>query len=248
MNIIRKHKLLFFYIFTFLLTGILFFVPALIFPNLSFPFFQLPPAIIAFTMMAMLNKTDGIKNFCKDLFPSGLHLKWALASALLPFAIVLTVTIVESVMHGQGFNSVQLLTPGAVLAMAVGVIGEEIGFRGYMLPLLLKQRNSLMAGIISGTLWALWHAAYYGEGLGFLLFAVGTVALAIIMTWLYHKSNGNVISAVLFHFTMNFCATIIPESEMPSIERRAVYAVVSVTVAIILIFVSPVFRSKKDGA
>ncbi|MDR3050404.1 MAG: CPBP family intramembrane metalloprotease [Oscillospiraceae bacterium] len=247
-NTIRKHKLIFFYIFTFLLTGIFFFVPALLFPNVSFPFFQLPPAIVTFAMIAVLNKTDGSKSFCKGLFPVGFHWKWVVASALLPFTIVLTATIAESVLHGQGFNSVQLLTPGAILAMAAGVIGEEIGFRGYMLPLLLKQHNSLMAGIISGTLWALWHAAYYGEGLGFLLFAVGTIALAIIMTWLYHKSNGNIISAILFHFTMNFCATIIPESEMSSLERRAIYAVVSVTLAVILIFVSSVFRSKKDSA
>ncbi|GHU25724.1 hypothetical protein AGMMS50256_00890 [Betaproteobacteria bacterium] len=151
-------------------------------------------------------------------------------------------------MYRRGFNSFQVLAPGAVMAMAIGVIGEEIGFRGYLLPLLLKQHNSLKTSIILGVLWAFWHAAYYGEGFGFLLFAVGTIALSIIMTWLYHKSNGNVIAAVLFHFSMNFCAAIIPESKMSDLTRRAIFAVVSMVPAIILIFVSPVFRSKKNGA
>ncbi len=252
MKTIRNHQASFFYIFTYFLTGLLFFLPALILPNVLFPFYLLAPAIISFVLIALLDKTDGIRNFVKGLFPAGIHLKWVIICILLPVIIVFTAAIAESILLGQSFNYLNsgfYITPGFLLMIAIGCIGEEIGWRGYLLPLLLKKRSNLWSSIILGTLWGFWHAGDYGEEVGFLLFVVSTIALSIIMTWLYRKSDGNLIVAVLFHFFYNIAGSyvaFIPENGTPSIASRAILAVACLIPAIILVLISPVYSRKSS--
>ena len=251
MNTIRKHEALFFYIFTYFLTGLLFFIPALIFPNNMFPFHLLAPAIISFFIVGLLDKTDGIKNFVKGFFPARIHFKWVIISMLLPVIIVFTSAIAEGIVGGQSFNFFSdglSITPGFIFLIAIGCIGEEIGWRSYLLPLLLKKHSNLWSSIILGTLWGFWHAGDYGEGVGFLLFVVSTVAMSIMMTWLYQKSGGSLIVAVLYHFCSNVAGSyvaFIHENGTPSISSRVIMAIVCIIPTIILVFISPVFREKK---
>ncbi|MFT4007859.1 MAG: type II CAAX endopeptidase family protein [Lacrimispora sp.] len=252
MNIVRKHKGLFFYIATYLLTGILFFVPVLMFSSLSFPLYLMSPAIISFVMITVLDKLDGIRRFIKELFPAGFRLKWLIiCTTLLPVTIVLAANIADSIIQGQSFNyhnSAISITPGFILMIGIGCIGEEIGWRGYLLPLLLKRHSNLVSSILLGIFWGLWHAGDYGEGLGFLLFVLSTIAISIIMTWLYHKNSGNILAAILFHFFYNLTGSyvaFIPENGTPSITSRVIMAIACMIPAIILIVLSPVFRGKQ---
>ncbi len=252
MNIVRKHKGLFFYTATYLLTGILFFVPALMFPSLSFPLYLMSPAIITFLMIAAFEKTDGIKNFIRGLFSAGFQIKWMIICTMfLPVGIVLIAHTLDNIIQGQSFNyhsNAISITPGFILMIAIGCIGEEIGWRGYLLPLLLKRHSSLLSSVLLGILWGFWHAGDYGEGIGFLLFVVSTIAISIIMTWLYHKNNGNILASVLFHFFYNISASyvvFIPKTGMPTVTSRAIMAISCMIPAIILILLSPVFRTKK---
>ena len=43
------------------------------------------------------------------------------------------------------------------LVLFVLVVGEELGWRGYALPLLLEKRSAVTASLILGALWGLWH-------------------------------------------------------------------------------------------
>lgn len=80
---------------------------------------------------------------------------------------------------------------------------EELGWRGYALPLLQRRYNGLTASLILGCVWALWHLpaivigrAGMGGGLSgglvhvLLVFLAGTVAQSIILTVLYNGTQG----------------------------------------------------------
>lgn len=92
-----------------------------------------------------------------------------------------------------------------------GPLGEELGWRCYALPRLLLLTTPLRASLILGAVWSLWHVpAFFIGGLmaptldGFVWWCAGTVALTIVMTWLYVRTNGNgLVAGVIPHFVMN---------------------------------------------
>jgi membrane protease YdiL (CAAX protease family) len=89
-------------------------------------------------------------------------------------------------------------------AMLLGSIGEEIGWRGYLLPSLGRKTSPFISSIIVGCLWGFWHLNYAGDVVFWLLFIVTTIELSILFTFLYNKTNGNLWTAIIFHTFFNF--------------------------------------------
>lgn len=87
-------------------------------------------------------------------------------------------------------------------------MGEEVGWRGYALPRLQRNRSALSATLLLGMLWALWHlpAFFYrdtymamGLTVGFPLLLLSITAASIIFTWLYNSTHGSLLPVILFH-------------------------------------------------
>jgi membrane protease YdiL (CAAX protease family) len=87
--------------------------------------------------------------------------------------------------------------------------GEEFGWRGY-LQIHLMARRPLLAAIITGVIWGIWHYPINLQGynypdnriLGLFIFPVFTVLLSIILGWL-HLKTGSIWSASLAHAATN---------------------------------------------
>jgi membrane protease YdiL (CAAX protease family) len=85
--------------------------------------------------------------------------------------------------------------------------GEEIGWRGYALPRLQKNRSALSATLILAVFWAGWHLPQF-----FYLFDVsiavgwlfGLVAGAILFSWLYNSTEGSLPIVAVWHGAFNF--------------------------------------------
>jgi uncharacterized protein len=97
-----------------------------------------------------------------------------------------------------------------------GPIGEEVGWRGFALPRLQQRFDPLRSSLILGVIWGVWHFPLHFQGfydglavftpnlLFALLMRIGSsVSLAIIFTWLYNRSNGNLLLMVVFHTATN---------------------------------------------
>jgi membrane protease YdiL (CAAX protease family) len=82
---------------------------------------------------------------------------------------------------------------------------EEIGWRGFALPLLQRKMSPLWAGLLIGIIWGFWHLpAFLLSGTpqsawSFSDFFIGTIALSIIATALYNASRGSILLPALFH-------------------------------------------------
>lgn len=93
--------------------------------------------------------------------------------------------------------------------------GEEIGWRGYVLPRLQVKHSALVASLIVGLIWSVWHLPkFVGTGLGsersFFWFTLAHLALAILYTWLYNNARGSLLLVVLFHATQNTAGMFLP--------------------------------------
>jgi len=99
-----------------------------------------------------------------------------------------------------------------------GPLGEELGWRGFALPRLLKDRSALSAGVILGVIWGVWHLPAFilagtpQNNMSFPLFMIGVVALSVLMTWAFKGTSGSVLAATLIHWTFNTCTDM---TQMP---------------------------------
>ena len=99
------------------------------------------------------------------------------------------------------------VTAGLVLAIA-RALGEELGWRGFLVPQLAKVSGFTGLALISGLMWAAWHfpAMLLGEygsfdtpaWYRFVCFIVMTTSLGFILAWLRLRS-GSVWPAAILH-------------------------------------------------
>lgn len=108
-------------------------------------------------------------------------------------------------------------------------LGEEAGWRGFMTPMLTKWLGDKKALLVSGIIWAMFHAplivlcgyeygsGYWGEPvLGLLMMCVFTTAFGILCSYFYQKTESIWIPSVL-HGALNAAAgcAMIFLKEMP---------------------------------
>ena len=91
-----------------------------------------------------------------------------------------------------------------------GPLGEEVGWRGFMLPRLLHWLSPLWASMMVGTVWFLWHLPLYAaDGValtgGFLAsFLAQLLATATIYTWFALRSGQSLLLAIVLHDASNY--------------------------------------------
>lgn len=94
----------------------------------------------------------------------------------------------------------------------ITAMGEEIGWRGFMLPQMVKIWNVKTAVIVSGLIWAVWHmpimlAGLYNPGTPWWyqlpMFTLDILAFTVIISVLRLKS-GSVWPAILIHASHNY--------------------------------------------
>jgi len=126
--------------------------------------------------------------------------------------------IAERVMRLPALPQAAVLAIYFVLVASAGMIsssshalGEEIGWRGFLLPELAKVMSVPRAALLSGLIWASWHypillLADYNLGTPWYValpcFTVMVVGDSFILAWLRLRS-GSLWPAVLFHASHN---------------------------------------------
>lgn len=91
-------------------------------------------------------------------------------------------------------------------------LGEEIGWRGFLVPELFNQTKSFTkTSLISGAIWAVWHFPViiygnYNNGTpvwySLIVFSTGIIAISFIFTWFRLKSN-SLWTGVMLHASHN---------------------------------------------
>jgi membrane protease YdiL (CAAX protease family) len=131
-----------------------------------------------------------------------------------------------------------------------GSLGEEIGWRGFLLPELLRRMNPIAASITLGVVWGLWHlpvdlyAGFVAAGpMAVLVRIIYTLPLTILFTWFYLRAKGSLLVAILLHTSLN----VIGDLGLSRFENAAIVFFVFVVVAALIVSVSsPAFRMRPE--
>lgn len=130
------------------------------------------------------------------------------AATLMPLALV----VAWGAQHLAGENlppmELSAATLGAFLLLfIVGGIGEELGWQGFVYPLMQSRWNALTSSVMLGSLWAVWHLVPFLQagrsGEWIVWQSLTMIPLRIITVWLYESAGRSVGVAILFHAMCN---------------------------------------------
>ena len=119
------------------------------------------PLVAAFLLTYIDSKKDGVKVLWKNGWKTIFSKIWLIPTILLmPLMGLLTYIIMRIL--GQPIDwsyglSPAMIVPIGLLIWLVGALPEEYGWRGYALPRLQRTFNPLVAGLILGIIWGVWH-------------------------------------------------------------------------------------------
>jgi membrane protease YdiL (CAAX protease family) len=172
------------------------------------------PAIAAVVVVAALGGRRGVRAYLKRLLRWRVHPGWYALALFGPAAYILAgvglarlLSWSSSPLPAAAYPPAQVAL-GFVLTLLVAMVinTEEFAWRGVALPLLQRHPSALVASLVLGAVHALWHLPYFFtagrpfyEQVGFPVFAAWTLALTIILTWIYNCTGGSLLLPVLFH-------------------------------------------------
>ena len=141
--------------------------------------------------------------------------RWQLLAYFLPLAYATVAYGAVWTVGLGGVGSFPLNVPLFVVAGTVQTcltaLGEELGWRGLLVPELAKLTDFTRTSLVSGAIWALWHVplillADYNSGTpkayAVFCFVVMVVGISLPLAWLRLRS-GSVWTAVLMHGSHN---------------------------------------------
>ncbi|KUG21144.1 hypothetical protein ASZ90_009106 [hydrocarbon metagenome] len=131
-----------------------------------------------------------------------------------------------------------LMIPAFVVLFFITAAFEEIGWMGYAADPLQERWSALATALALGAVWAAWHLIPWVL-LNDPVWAAGqslsTVALRVLIVWLYNNTGGSVFAATLFHGMVNVAGFSFPNygSHYDPFVSGAITAAVAVVVVVI---------------
>ena len=214
------------------------------------------PALSALCMMwALRERLDGTR--ATRARPR--TLTWSIigfASPLVLFAVAQITgrTIGQPVPSWTALGHVNFLPDLGLFAwllwLATSGTGEEVGWRGFLLPRLQRRHSPLRSSVLLALGWAGWHLpaffylpSYAAIGVKLVpAFFVGILSGALVLTWLYNRSGGSVVSAVLWHTSFNFVTASPSAAGLPA----AVVSMFVIVWAVVLV-IGPAFTPRNES-
>lgn len=222
-SITQRYPLVAYYLLTLILSGVIFvllFAAGLV-EGLFF-LGTFGPGLAAILVTLLISGRTGVKELLGSLLIWRVAIQWWLVALLLPALIVLGAVYLFSLFGGPGldfsrYQPLYSLIPMIILITLLNGVGEELGWRGFMLPRLQSRYNALVSSLIVGFFWGLWHAPVYfiagtaqsilrsqvGFLAGLLLFILSTMAISMTFTWVFNNTRGSVLIAALLHGATN---------------------------------------------
>lgn len=215
-TLITRRPLAAFLILAFVLAFIPFVILNMLAPQLALPriiFVGFAPILAALIVTAAMDGGTGVRRLL------GGFLKWRFGAGFYFIALILPCLILLGAwlgltLFGMEADFIMPELPGlalvALFALLRGPLGEEAGFRGFALPLLMRRYSFIPASLAAGGFSALWRLPFLvmagmglfpGEPARFTLFLAGTslatIVLAIPLGWLYVKTKSLIAPILL---------------------------------------------------
>jgi membrane protease YdiL (CAAX protease family) len=183
-------------------------------------FFVWGASIAGIITIALTAGKDGMRDLVRRLVRWRVGVVWW-AVALFFTGVLALIAIGIDAAAGGGWPGLEFFRRGAhmipvffLFTLLGGPLGEEFGWRGFALPYLQRRGGPVLASLLIGVIWGLWHLPLFFQsdslqgqlGLRYLpLYVLAEVILATFLTWVYNKTGGSLLVAgIIMHNADNF--------------------------------------------
>ena len=170
------------------------------------------PALVAIALTAYADGRPGVAALLRRILLAAVPIRFYLFAIGYFAAIKLGVALLHRAALGSwpafAEDSWWILLVSLALS-APFQAGEEIGWRGYLLPRLSERAGLRAASLIVGTVWACWHLPFFfiaagdQSGQPFAPYLLSVTALSVAMAWLYWRTNGSLLLTMVMHASIN---------------------------------------------
>jgi membrane protease YdiL (CAAX protease family) len=204
------------------------------------------PSLAAFILTFKSGGWQQVKRLWKRGWDFKSGKKWILVILLIQIGTnALTILIMQVTGHPIQWEysqiPLQLVVPIFLAIYLLNGLPEEYGWRGYALDRLQTRWNALTASLILGFIHGIWHLPLHfmkgttQEVIPIHEFILITMVGAIVYTWIYNSSKGNLFLMIFYHALGNTFGGLVPY--WVSSEGRWIGFGVQLAIAVVIVIV-----------
>jgi membrane protease YdiL (CAAX protease family) len=173
------------------------------------------PSIAAVIVVAALQGRAGVGELFRKFLQWRVAARWYVFALLVPIGIYLAAVLLQRPGHADIRQGLMGIPLAIIVALPFGPLAEELGWRGFFLPELLRRYSPLKSTLIVGSVWSAWHLASFSfpgaaipsylhvNAYSVFLFFCDITTLSFIFTFVFRRTGGSVLLAVLVHLAFD---------------------------------------------
>lgn len=172
-------------------------------------------------MVAVATGQSGLRRWMGRCLNWRVGWGWYVLAFLAPpvfivFALALNVLLGEALPAFPAASQIPLVIANFGLVLMIGgPLGEEFGWRGYLMPMLTARMSWRAASLGVGVVWGLWHLPlFFMDGtpqadMPIAIFLINIIAGSVLFGWLFERTGRSVLPALVLHTSLNGFAGIL---------------------------------------
>ncbi len=189
------------------------------------------PAVAAVIVLAITSGMPGLRSLWRRITHWRIAWYWYVIGPGIIAGYIGSAYALNLLMGASVANSPHLPSLGIIFELLLlGGWLEEPGWSGYALPKLQERfanhsNGALLAALGVGVFRAIWHLPLFIYGhIPWFDVVISSIAMQLIIAWLFNRSGGSVLIVMLFHLASNISGAVINRSVFTGAEWTNYYA------------------------
>lgn len=173
------------------------------------------PSLAGIVVVASFSTGTGLCDWLMRCLNWRVGWKWCLLAFGFPPAVMIVAIGLHRLLGGpmpalmsSDHIPLAIMNYGIVFLIG-GPIGEEFGWRGYLMPALTPRMDWRVASLLIGIIWGLWHLPLFfltstpQAQMPMLVFFLNILAGSVVFSWLFERTQGSILPALVLHTSLN---------------------------------------------